>query len=75
MVSQAAAKYFPEGTRITAGRGYLLWVELPKKVDAVKLFRAAVAAHITIVRAHLFHHGTVSQLHPHQLRIPLVGCH
>ena len=40
MVSQAASKYFPEGTRITRpDAGYLLWVELPKKVDAVELFR------------------------------------
>lgn len=55
MVSQAAAKYFPEGTRITRpDAGYLLWVELPKKVDAVKLFRAAVAAHITIVPGTIF---------------------
>jgi DNA-binding transcriptional MocR family regulator len=55
MVSQAAAKYFPEGTRITRpDAGYLLWVELPKRVDAVKLFRAAIAAHITIVPGTIF---------------------
>ena len=55
MVSHAAAKYFPEGTRITRpDAGYLLWVELPKKVDAVKLFRAAMAAHITIVPGTIF---------------------
>ena len=55
MVSQAAAKYFPEGTRITRpDAGYLLWVELPKKVYAVELFSAAVAAHITIVPGTIF---------------------
>jgi DNA-binding transcriptional MocR family regulator len=55
IVSQAAAKYFPEGTRITRpDGGYLLWVELPKKVDTVKLFRAAMAAHITIVPGTIF---------------------
>ncbi len=55
MVSQAVAKYFPEGTRITRpDAGYLLWVELPKNVDTVKLFRSAVAANITIVPGTIF---------------------
>jgi len=55
MMSQAAAKYFPQGTRITRpDAGYLLWVELPKKLDSVKLFRAAVAANISIVPGTIF---------------------
>jgi len=55
MMSQAAAKYFPEGTRITRpDAGYLLWVELPKKVDALKLFRVALAANISIVPGPIF---------------------
>ena len=55
MVSYAAAKYFPEGTRITRpDAGYLLWVELPKKLESVKLFRAAVAANISIVPGVIF---------------------
>ena len=55
LVSQAAAKYFPEGTRITRpDAGYLLWVELPKKLDSVKLFRAALAANISIVPGTIF---------------------
>jgi DNA-binding transcriptional MocR family regulator len=55
MISQAAAKYFPEGTRITRpDGGYLLWVELPKKVDSVRLFRAALPANITIVPGTIF---------------------
>ncbi len=55
IMSQAVAKYFPEGTRITRpDAGYLLWVELPKKVDAVKLFRAALAANISIVPGPIF---------------------
>jgi DNA-binding transcriptional MocR family regulator len=55
MISHAAGKYFPEGTRITRpDAGYLLWVELPKKVDAAKLFRAALAANITIVPGTIF---------------------
>jgi DNA-binding transcriptional MocR family regulator len=55
ITSQAAAKYFPEGTRITRpDAGYLLWVELPKRVDAVKLFRAALAANISVVPGPIF---------------------
>jgi DNA-binding transcriptional MocR family regulator len=55
MVSQAVAKYFPEGTRITRpGAGYLLWVELPKKIDALKLFRVALDANIGIVPGPIF---------------------
>lgn len=55
IMSQAAAKYFPEGTRITRpDAGYLLWVELPKRVDAVKLFRAALEANISVVPGPIF---------------------
>jgi DNA-binding transcriptional MocR family regulator len=55
IVSQAVAKYFPQGTRITRpDAGYLLWVELPKKIDALKLFRVALAANIGIVPGPIF---------------------
>ncbi|HEX4137007.1 MAG TPA: PLP-dependent aminotransferase family protein [Bryobacteraceae bacterium] len=49
-VRQVAAKYLPEGTRISrpAG-GYVLWVQLPGRIDALKLHRAALAEHISIV--------------------------
>jgi DNA-binding transcriptional MocR family regulator len=54
-VSKAIAKYFPSGTRLTrpAG-GYLLWVELPKAVNALKLFRQALAENITITPGGIF---------------------
>lgn len=54
-VSKAIAKYFPSGTRLTrpAG-GYLLWVELPKSVNALKLFRQAITEKITIIPGGLF---------------------
>ena len=53
--SRAIAKYFPDGTRLTrpAG-GYVLWVELPKRVDADKLFRAALKKHIYIMPGSVF---------------------
>lgn len=49
-VSKAIAKYFPPGTRLTRPwGGYLLWVELPRGVSALKLFRQALAQNITIL--------------------------
>ena len=53
--SRAVAKYFPDGTRLTrpAG-GYLLWVELPKRVDADKLFRMAMKKDIYIMPGSVF---------------------
>ena len=54
-VRQAIAKYFPEGTRISrpAG-GYMLWVELSPKVNALKLYRAALEQHISILPGTIF---------------------
>lgn len=54
-VRQAIAKYFPEGTRISrpAG-GYMLWVELPAKIDALKLYREALAENISILPGTIF---------------------
>jgi len=47
---QAAFQCFPKGTRISrpAG-GHMLWIELPAKIDAMKLWRAALGEHITIL--------------------------
>ena len=54
-VSKAIAKYFPEGTRITRPRGgYLLWVELPKNVDALRLFHDAIRENISILPGTIF---------------------
>jgi DNA-binding transcriptional MocR family regulator len=54
-VRQAIAKYFPKGTCVSrpAG-GYMLWVELPPKVEAIKLFRAGLAEHISILPGTIF---------------------
>jgi DNA-binding transcriptional MocR family regulator len=54
-MSQAIAKYFPSGTRLTRPwGGYLLWVELPKSVNALKLFREALAENIAILPGPIF---------------------
>ncbi len=52
---QAAGKYLPEGTRISrpAG-GYVLWVQLPGKIDALQLYQAALAEHISILPGVIF---------------------
>jgi DNA-binding transcriptional MocR family regulator len=45
----AIARYFPEGTRITAPAGGLtLWVELDRRVDGLKVFHAARKRKISI---------------------------
>lgn len=54
-VSKAVAKYFPEGTRISRPQGgHVLWVELPKRVDALALYRRALAENITISPGPMF---------------------
>ena len=54
-VRRAAAKYLPAGTRISrpAG-GYVLWVQLPGKIDTLELYQAALAEHITILPGAIF---------------------
>lgn len=46
---------FPQGTRITTPQGgFLLWVELPKKYDALALYRKAMDKKIAITPGILF---------------------
>ena len=54
-VTQAITRYFPEGTKVTrpAG-GYVLWVELPPRVDSLELFRRALAEKISIAPGPIF---------------------
>ncbi len=51
----AVARHFPAGTRITrpAG-GIVIWIELPTSVDAVELFRTALASRIGIAPGLVF---------------------
>jgi DNA-binding transcriptional MocR family regulator len=55
LVSQAVSRSFPPGTCITrpAG-GYVVWVEMPPKVDSLELFDAALAEGISIVPGPVF---------------------
>ncbi len=54
-VRQAISRYFPEGTRISrpAG-GLLLWIEMPPKTDALRLYQAALAERIAILPGRIF---------------------
>jgi DNA-binding transcriptional MocR family regulator len=54
-VRQAISKYFPDGTRVSrpAG-GFMLWVELPSKMSALKLYQSALEQHITVIPGTMF---------------------
>lgn len=54
-MSGAIARYFPEGTKATrpAG-GHVLWVELPKSVDSLELFRRALEQKIGLAPGPIF---------------------
>ena len=55
LMTQAIGKYFPDGTRVTrpAG-GFVLWVELPKTVNAEELHRRALEKNISIAPGTVF---------------------
>jgi DNA-binding transcriptional MocR family regulator len=54
-VSRAVSKYFPDGTRMTRPEGgYVLWIELPKRADSIRLYRAALEEGISISPGPIF---------------------
>jgi DNA-binding transcriptional MocR family regulator len=54
-VVDAIARHFPSGTRVTRpSGGVVLWVELPRNVDGVELFRTALASRIGIAPGIVF---------------------
>ncbi|KWF25021.1 PLP-dependent aminotransferase family protein [Burkholderia pseudomultivorans] len=51
----AVRAYFPQGTEVFAPRGgYFLWIELPPRVDALRLFGAAMENGISIAPGPIF---------------------
>ena len=54
-VTHAITKYSPKGTRVTrpAG-GYVLWVELPERIDSVELFDRALEEKISVAPGPIF---------------------
>lgn len=55
LMSAAVGRYFPEGTRISrpAG-GFVIWLELPERVDTLALYEQALTRRITIAPGPLF---------------------
>lgn len=52
------ARHFPAGTRATQPEGgFLLWVEIPKGVDSLDLFRAALSERIVIMPGQVYSSG------------------
>jgi DNA-binding transcriptional MocR family regulator len=52
---KAICKYFPEGTKVTRPTGgFVLWVELPKQVDALELHNRALEKKISIAPGPIF---------------------
>ncbi len=55
---QAIINYFPEDTRVSRPNGgFILWLELNKKVDSFKLRTEAMKQHISIVPGKIFSAG------------------
>jgi DNA-binding transcriptional MocR family regulator len=54
-MTDAVARYFPAGTRVTRPQGgHVLWVELPGNADTLELHREALAAGISIAPGPIF---------------------
>ncbi len=64
---QAIARFFPSGTRVTKPTGgFVLWVELPPKVDAFEMNRRALERGIAIAPGPLF---SAKQKYRHFIRL------
>lgn len=53
--AQSILDYFPEGTKITTPQGgFILWVELDKKIDTTQLYYKAMQHNISIAPGRMF---------------------
>lgn len=63
----AVMRFFPSGTRVSQPKGgYVLWVEMPEDVDAMRLYREALTAGITVGPGRMF---SVAHDYSHCLRL------
>jgi len=54
-IRQAVARFFPDETRVSnPSGGYSLWIELPKNVDAMQFYRAALEHKIGVLPGPIF---------------------
>jgi DNA-binding transcriptional MocR family regulator len=55
LMSAMVQRFFPSGTRISAPQGgYVLWVQMPERVDSMRLYQAALARGITVGPGYMF---------------------
>ncbi len=55
LMAAAIGRHFPEGTRVSRPQGgFLLWVEMPQQLDALRLYEEARMCGISIAPGHLF---------------------
>jgi DNA-binding transcriptional MocR family regulator len=64
---RAVGKYFPPGARVTQPRGgFVIWVELPKTIDAMQLYQQAMRQRISIAPGSIF---SASQKYRNYIRL------
>lgn len=67
LMKAMVTRFFPAGTRTSSPQGgYVLWVELPPQVDAMRLYQLALERGITIGPGHMF---SVSDRYRHFIRL------
>ena len=55
LMSAMVLRFFPSGTRISSPQGgYVLWVQMPERVDSMRLYQAALARGITVGPGYMF---------------------
>ncbi|WP_343585185.1 PLP-dependent aminotransferase family protein [Herbaspirillum sp.] len=67
LMRHTVTRFFPEGTRVSNPEGgYVLWVELPGKIDGMQLYQQALEHGITIGPGYMF---SVSNRFPNFIRL------
>lgn len=55
LMAHSVLKSFPRGTRVSSPLGgFVLWVEMPERIDSIKLYELALRAGITIAPGQIF---------------------
>jgi DNA-binding transcriptional MocR family regulator len=55
LMSAMVLRFFPTGTRISVPQGgYVLWVQMPERVNSMRLYQAALALGITVGPGYMF---------------------
>ncbi len=55
LMSSAVIRYFPSGVRLTRpSGGFVLWVQLPERIDSLDLYKKALEEKITLAPGYVF---------------------